>query len=86
MEVQENVDISLLSLEERVTHKVWKVRLNGWEELANIFRTCPYPDDPNYTKYSHFIKSGIGDVNAIIQEKALEALETFLSKSNEGKR
>jgi hypothetical protein len=86
MEDQEHVDPSSLSLEQRIAHKVWKIRLHGWEELVTVFRTCPYADDPNYRIYSSLLKNGLSDVNAMVQEKTLEALEVVLNQSDQAKK
>jgi hypothetical protein len=59
MDSSEDVDVSNLSLEEKLVHKVWKVRLTSWEEVLKIVNSCPYADDPNYSKYGRFIKNGI---------------------------
>ena len=85
MESQEDVDVSSLSFEERIKHKLWKIRLDGWEELCKLFRQCIDPEDPNFANHSYLLKIGLEDVNSIIQEKVLEVLELVLSRSAQAK-
>lgn len=79
-EVEE--DYSHLSLDDRLNHKLWKVRLNAYKELNDNFITYPndnsndiYWNDPNL--FNKFIL----DSNVVSQEQAILALNSFLNNN-----
>ena len=70
-------DFSGLPLEERLSHKNWKARVSGLEDLAKKFRILE-EDSPDYGKYSYDMKKFVSDTNAAALEKGLEVAAAFL--------
>eukprot|EP01119_Soliformovum_irregulare_P020081 TRINITY_DN6464_c0_g2_i3.p1 TRINITY_DN6464_c0_g2~~TRINITY_DN6464_c0_g2_i3.p1 ORF type:complete len:1712 (-),score=696.34 TRINITY_DN6464_c0_g2_i3:1217-6352(-) len=64
-------------LSERVTHKVWKVRLAAYEELEKIFNVAE-EGDPKFNEYGSIWKKVVADSNAAAQEKGLDACLAYL--------
>lgn len=78
----EEEDFSKLPLDERLSHKSWKARLNGYQQLQKQFQNAfPLPNE--YVKYwsdpGHFHKY-ILDSNVVAQENALFALHAMFGK------
>ena len=44
---QDDVDFTTLPLEQRASHKVWKARLNAYQELNNLFTKSSVISPPN---------------------------------------
>lgn len=78
----EEEDFSKLTLDERLSHKSWKARLNGYQQLLKQFQNA-FPLPQEYVKYwsdpSLFHKY-ILDGNVVAQENALFALHAMLKK------
>ena len=70
-------DFSILPLEERLSHKNWKARVSGYEDLAQKFKILE-EDSPEYNKYSYDMKKFVSDTNAAALEKGLEVAAAFL--------
>lgn len=80
-EVPEQEDYSSLSIEERLTHKVWKVRLNAYEESTRAFSSSPdesalcfrpYNSDPD------LLVKAVRDANVVAQEAGVGLLLAYL--------
>lgn len=66
-----------LPVEDRCVHKLWKARLNGYEEVTKLFRQMD-EKSPEFAKYLGLIKKFVVDSNAVCQEKGLEATLAFM--------
>ncbi|XP_068645428.1 protein MOR1-like isoform X2 [Aristolochia californica] len=67
-----------LPWEERLLHKNWKVRNDANIDLAALLDSITDPKDPRLRDFGHIFKKTVADSNAPVQEKALDALITFL--------
>lgn len=67
-----------LSLEDRCVHKLWKARVNGYEEVTKLFQQIDDEKSPEFGKYTGLIKKFVVDSNAMGQEKGLEAALAFV--------
>ncbi|XP_040572755.1 cytoskeleton-associated protein 5 [Lepeophtheirus salmonis] len=65
-----------LPVEERCTHKIWKARLHGYEEVVKLFNSLD-GDDEQWRKFHGLIKKFVMDINAVAQEKGLQAALTY---------
>lgn len=65
----------------RVKSKVWKIRQTAFEELAQKFQEADV-SDPIFEEYRSDLEKFIADSNPGAQEKALDALKTYLQKKN----
>lgn len=75
----EEEDYSNLSLEERFVHKVWKVRLQAYEELATNIENSRNELDPIFTSLSlDNLKKMILDSNVVAQETGYNTFNKFL--------
>ncbi|EDO43210.1 predicted protein [Nematostella vectensis] len=73
-----DLDLTKISLDDRLTHKVWKARVNGYEELVQIFKRTDDETSSEFSKYLGFMKKMVVDNNAVAQDKGLEAVLAFL--------
>ena len=64
--------------EEKVEHKNWKARLEGYEECLKLFRLCDDPKSPVVLNYLGLVKKFVVDSNEVAKEKALEATLAFV--------
>ncbi|XP_039442789.1 protein mini spindles-like isoform X3 [Culex pipiens pallens] len=84
--MEEDTEYKKLPIDERCVHKVWKARVDGYEEAAKLFRTIDDEKSPEWNKYLGLIKKFVTDSNAVAQEKGLEAALVFVENSgNAGK-
>lgn len=67
-----------LPVDERCVHKVWKARVDGYEEAAKLFRTIDDEKSPEWSKFIGLIKKFVVDSNAVAQEKGLDAALLFV--------
>lgn len=58
-----------LPLDERCIHKLWKARVNGYEEAKKLFEQIDDEKSPEFGKYIGLIKKFVTDSNAVSQEK-----------------
>lgn len=58
-----------LPLDERCVHKLWKARVNGYEEAKKLFEQIDDEKSPEFGKYIGLIKKFVTDSNAVSQEK-----------------
>ncbi|KAJ8023557.1 Cytoskeleton-associated protein 5 [Holothuria leucospilota] len=66
-----------LSVEDQCVNKVWKARLNGYEEAVKLFKKLGNEKSPEYSKYAGLLKKFALDSNAVAQEKGLDAILAF---------
>ncbi|XP_034486256.1 protein mini spindles isoform X2 [Drosophila innubila] len=77
----EDTEYKKLPIEERCVHKLWKARVDGYEEAAKLFRELDDEKSPEWSKYAGLIKKMVVDSNALAQEKGLEAALIFVENS-----
>lgn len=74
----EEEDFKNLPVEERCVHKLWKARVNGYEEVTKLFQQIDDEKSPEFAKYLGVIKKFVTDSNAMGQEKGLEATLAYI--------
>ncbi|KAL6753732.1 armadillo-type protein [Haematococcus lacustris] len=68
---------------DRVAHSNWKVRSSAYDDIR-VACTAVYEEtDPCLTEFAGLFNKAVADSNAAAQDKALDALNTFLIKANE---
>lgn len=84
--MEEDTEYKKLPVDERCVHKLWKARLDGYEELAKIFRNIDDEKSNEWNKYLGLMKKLVIDSHAMCQEKGLEATLIFVENAaNAGK-
>ena len=68
------------SLNFQVGHKLWKARVNGYEEATKLFKQWD-EDDAKWKNYLGLAKKMVTDSNAVAQEKGLETVLCFVENS-----
>lgn len=79
-------DFSSLPISERLAHKNWKARVNGYESLIKIFQTTASDSDPAFKPYisnPDLLKKIATDSNAVAQEKGVECLAALVKFAGE---
>lgn len=79
-------DFSQLSISERLAHKNWKARVNGYEALVKKFQATTSDNDPAFRPYTSnpdTLKKIVNDANAVAQEKGVECLIAFVKFAGE---
>ncbi|TDL27444.1 microtubule associated protein [Rickenella mellea] len=79
-------DFSQLPIADRLSHKNWKARLSGYEQLIKTFQNTTSDTDPAFNTYkSHpdVLKKLVTDTNAVAQEKGVEAVVAFVKFAGE---
>ena len=79
-----DVDVSQLSLDERIAHKNWKVRLESYKELSRLFHLATSPKDAIFRDQWEAVKKAPLEANAATQELALALVVSFLKCSDLG--
>lgn len=74
----EDEEYRKLPVDERCTHKLWKARVNGYEEITKLFRQIDDDKSPEFSKYLGLVKKFVTDSNAMGQEKGLEATLAYI--------
>ncbi|KAL7034400.1 hypothetical protein ACKWTF_007947 [Chironomus riparius] len=75
---EDDTEFKKLPVDERCVHKLWKARVDGYEEAAKIFRTIDDEKGPEWNKFMGLVKKFVIDSNALAQEKGLEATLVFV--------
>lgn len=84
--MEEDTEYKKLPVDERCVHKLWKARLDGYEELIKIFRGIDDEKAPEWNKYLGLVKKFVIDSHAMAQERGLEATLIFVENAgNAGK-
>lgn len=76
--MEEDTEYKKLPVDERCVHKLWKARVDGYEEAAKLFRTIDDEKGPEWNKYLGLVKKFVVDTNVMAQEKGLEATLIFV--------
>lgn len=76
--MEEDTEYKKLPIDERCVHKLWKARVDGYEEATKIFREIDDEKSPEWNKFLGLIKKFVSDSNAMAQEKGLEAALVFV--------
>ncbi|XP_030635140.1 cytoskeleton-associated protein 5 [Chanos chanos] len=71
-----------LPIDQKCEHKVWKARLNGYEEALKLFQRIADEKSPEWGKYLGLIKKFVTDSNAVAQLKGLEAALVFIENAH----
>jgi cytoskeleton-associated protein 5 len=73
-------------ISERLAHKNWKARVNGYESLIKTFETTASDNDPAFGPYinnSELLKKIVTDANAVAQEKGVECIVALVKFAGE---
>jgi cytoskeleton-associated protein 5 len=68
-------DFTSIPIAERLSHKNWKARVNGYESLIKTFENTASDTDPAFKPYINnldILKKFATDSNAVAQEKGVE--------------
>lgn len=76
--MDEDTTYTKLPVEERCVHKLWKARVDGYEEAAKIFKQIDEETSPEWNKFLGLVKKFVIDSHAMAQEKGLEATLIFV--------
>lgn len=76
--MDDETEFKKLPVDERCVHKLWKARVDGYEEAAKIFRAIDDEKSPEWNKFLGLIKKFVVDSNALAQERGLEAALIFV--------
>lgn len=79
--MEEDTEYKKLPVDERCVHKLWKARLDGYEELIKIFRGIVDEKAPEWNKYLGLMKKLVVDSHAMAQERGLEATLIFVENA-----
>ncbi|XP_058623007.1 cytoskeleton-associated protein 5 isoform X2 [Onychostoma macrolepis] len=71
-----------LPIDQKCEHKIWKARLNGYEEALKLFQKIEDEKSPEWGKYLGLIKRFVTDSNAVAQLKGLEAALAFIENAH----
>ncbi|GCC27644.1 hypothetical protein chiPu_0006070 [Chiloscyllium punctatum] len=71
-----------LPIDQKCEHKVWKARLNGYEEATKLFQKIQDEKSPEWSKYLGLIKKFVTDSNAVAQLKGLEAALVYIENAH----
>ncbi len=74
-------DFTKMSIEERLSSKLWKARVSAYEDLSKAFPKTSSENDPvfrQYTRNPDILKSIVVDTNAVAQEKGVDAVRAFV--------
>lgn len=84
--MEEEATYNKLPVEDRCVHKLWKARVDGYEEAAKIFREIDDEKSPDWNKFLGLVKKFVVDSNVAAQEKGLEATLIYVENcGNAGK-
>lgn len=75
--MEDDQEFKKLPVDERCVHKLWKARVDGYEEAVKIFRAIDDEKSPEWNKFLGLVKKFVVDSNALAQEKGLEAALVF---------
>ncbi|KAL8169617.1 UNVERIFIED_CONTAM: Cytoskeleton associated protein 5, partial [Gekko kuhli] len=71
-----------LPIDQKCEHKLWKARLNGYEEALKLFEKIDDEKSPEWSKYLGLIKKFVIDSNAVAQLKGLEAALAYVENAH----
>lgn len=79
-------DFTSIPIAERLIHKSWKARVNGYESLVKTFENTASDTDPAFKPYINnvdLLKKFATDSNAVAQEKGVECLVALVKFAGE---
>jgi cytoskeleton-associated protein 5 len=79
-------DFTSIPIAERLSHKNWKARVNGYESLVKTFENTASDTDPAFKPYINnldILKKFATDSNAVAQEKGVECLVALVKFAGE---
>ena len=79
-------DFTSIPIAERLSHKNWKARVNGYESLAKTFENTASDTDPAFKPYINnldLLKKFATDSNVVAQEKGVECLVALVKFAGE---
>ena len=79
-------DFTKMSIEDRLSSKLWKARVSAYEDLSKAFPKTSSEKDPifrQYTRNPDLLKSIVVDTNAVAQEKGVDAVRAFVEFGGE---
>ncbi|XP_061773352.1 cytoskeleton-associated protein 5 isoform X2 [Nerophis ophidion] len=71
-----------LPIDQKCEHKVWKARLNGYEEALQLFQRIDDEKSSEWGKYLGLIKKFVTESNAVAQLKGLEAAFAYVENAH----
>lgn len=71
--MEEDTEFKKLPIDEQCVHKLWKARLNGYDETIKIFRQIDDEKSPEWSRFVPLLKKMVVDPHAMCQERGLEA-------------
>ncbi|XP_061677746.1 cytoskeleton-associated protein 5 isoform X2 [Syngnathoides biaculeatus] len=71
-----------LPIDQKCEHKVWKARLNGYEEALQLFHRIDDEKSPEWGKYLGLIKKFVTESNTVAQLKGLEAALAYVENAH----
>ncbi|KAM9557666.1 cytoskeleton-associated protein 5 isoform 1-T2 [Guaruba guarouba] len=71
-----------LPIDQKCEHKLWKARLNGYEEALKLFQKIDDEKSPEWSKFLGLIKKFVTDSNAVAQLKGLEAALAYVENAH----
>ncbi|XP_043083580.1 cytoskeleton-associated protein 5 isoform X4 [Puntigrus tetrazona] len=71
-----------LPIDQKCEHKIWKARLNGYEEALKLFQKIEDEKSSEWGKYLGLIKKFVTESNAVAQLKGLEAALAFIENAH----
>ncbi|KAL2093484.1 hypothetical protein ACEWY4_010796 [Coilia grayii] len=71
-----------LPIDQKCEHKVWKARLNGYEEAVKLFQRIEDEKSPEWGKYLGLVRKFVTDSNAVAQLKGLEAALAYIENAH----
>lgn len=71
-----------LPIDQKCEHKLWKARLNGYEEALKLFEKIEDEKSPEWSKYLGLVKKFVTDSNAVAQLKGLEAALAYVENAH----
>ena len=82
----EEEDFSVISIQDRLSHKNWKARVSAYEALVKTFQTTASDTDPAFKPYTNnpeLLKKAVTDSNAVAQERGVECVVAFVKYAGE---
>lgn len=83
---EEDTEYKKLPVDERCVHKLWKARLDGYEELIKFFRGIDDEKSADWNKYIGLMRKLVVDSHAMCQERGLEACLVFVENAGNAGR
>ena len=74
--------LKLLFPEPCLFPKVWKARLQGYEDALKLFQRIDDDKSPEWGKFLGLIKNFVKESNAVAQLRSLEAALMFIEKAH----